>query len=179
MQLTFITGNPSKASYVADWLNYDLDHHNLDLAEIQSLDLREVVEDKAKRAYDILQKPVLVEDVSLTFDALGRLPGTYVKWFIQEAGLENLCRMLDSHDDRSAMAKICYAIYDGQQINFFEGQMTGRISMQPMGDGGFGFDPIFINDGYNITRAQMQEDEFKNASHRYEALTKLSEFLHA
>lgn len=179
MQLTFITGNPSKASYVADWLDCNLNHHNLDLAEIQSLDLREVVQDKAKRAYDILQKPVLVEDVSLTFNALGRLPGTYVKWFVQEVGLENLCRLLDSYNDRSATAKICYAVYDGRQFNFFEGQMTGRIAAQPAGDGGFGFDSIFINDGHNVTRAQMQDDDYKNASHRYEALTKLSEFLHA
>jgi len=80
--IEFITGNQHKADYLAKWLGMPINHQKVDLTEIQSLDLHEVVEHKVREAYRIIQKSVLVEDVSLTFHALGRLPGTLVKWFL-------------------------------------------------------------------------------------------------
>lgn len=80
-KLTFITGNAGKAKYLSDYFHFPVDHRKLDLHEIQSLDLKEVVEDKARRAYEIVKSPVLVEDVSLTFSALNSLPGPLIKWF--------------------------------------------------------------------------------------------------
>jgi inosine/xanthosine triphosphate pyrophosphatase family protein len=55
-------------------LGYPVDHVKLDLDELQSMDLHEIVTHKAKQAYDILQKPVLINDISLGFDGLGGLP---------------------------------------------------------------------------------------------------------
>jgi inosine/xanthosine triphosphate pyrophosphatase family protein len=68
--LTFITGNPKKAEYLAKYLGFPIDHEKIELDEIQSIDLREIVEHKVRQAYEISQKPVLVEDVSLEFEAL-------------------------------------------------------------------------------------------------------------
>jgi inosine/xanthosine triphosphate pyrophosphatase family protein len=72
--ITFITGNQKKADYLAQYLGIEVQHEKLDLDEIQSLDLREVVEHKVRQAYEMVKKPVLVEDTSLTFVALGKLP---------------------------------------------------------------------------------------------------------
>jgi len=63
-------------------------HEKIDMDEIQSLDLDEVVEHKVRQAYEIAKKPILVEDTALEFPALGKLPGTFIKFFIQELGHE-------------------------------------------------------------------------------------------
>lgn len=82
--ITFITGNVSKAEQLARHLDYPVSHEKLDLPEIQSLDLNEIIEQKAKEAYTKIRKPILVEDTSLIFLALGRLPGPLIKWFLTE-----------------------------------------------------------------------------------------------
>lgn len=92
--ITFITGNQKKADYLARYLGFPIEHIKLDLDEIQSLDLDEIVEHKVKQAYEKIKKPVLVEDASLEFMALGRLPGPFIKFFIEEMGLDKLCTLL-------------------------------------------------------------------------------------
>lgn len=72
--ITFITGNPKKAEYLAKYLGFPVEHEKIDLDEIQSLDLREIVEHKVRQAYAQVRQPVLVEDVSLEFSCLGRIP---------------------------------------------------------------------------------------------------------
>ncbi len=63
--ITFITGNQNKADYLSKFLDISLAHCKIDLDEIQSLSLSEIVEHKVKQAYSIIKKPVLVEDTSL------------------------------------------------------------------------------------------------------------------
>ncbi|OYW42320.1 hypothetical protein B7Z28_01615, partial [Candidatus Saccharibacteria bacterium 32-45-3] len=99
----FITGNQNKADYLSRQLGVKLDHQKIDLLELQSTDLHEIVAHKLKQAYETVQKPVLVEDVSLVFNALGDLPGPYIKWFVDHAGDVACCKMLDGFDDRSAI----------------------------------------------------------------------------
>lgn len=175
--LVFITGNQNKADYLAKWLKIPLQHQKIDLDEIQSLDLREVVANKARRAYDIVQKPVLVEDVSLSFDAFDRLPGTFIKWFLTEIGSEELCKMLDHLPSRKAKASIYFCYYDGQDMQFFYGQMRGEIAEKPRGKNGFGWDEIFIKDGMDKTRAELTGDEQERTSMRHAVHAELREFL--
>ena len=179
MDITFITGNEHKAKYVAQWLGVKLQHQKLDLDELQTLDLRELVAHKAKQAYSKIGSPVLVEDANLIFNALGHLPGPFIKFFVEDAGLEATCRMLDGFSDRTAHGDMCYALYDGKDMRFFEGTMTGTIADKPKGAGGFGFDPIFINDGQPLTRSEMSEQTYADTSYRKIALDKLAECLHA
>ena len=87
-RLVFITGNQAKADYLAKWLGYPVEHQKVDLDELQSLDPHAVIEHKAKEAYKIVGEPVLVEDVRFSFAAFGgKLPGTLVKWFLEEVGV--------------------------------------------------------------------------------------------
>ncbi|HEX4662595.1 MAG TPA: non-canonical purine NTP pyrophosphatase [Candidatus Saccharimonadales bacterium] len=160
MNVTFITGNQNKADYLAKYLGVEVAHQKVDVEEIQSTDLKEITTLKAKQAYEIVKGPVLVEDVGLTFHALGKLPGPFIKWFDMELGHEKLCRLLDQFDDRSATAGCVFAYYDGKDMHLFEADMKGHIADHPKGDSGYGWDPIFVPEGFDKTRAEFTPEEY-------------------
>ena len=97
---------------------------------------------------------MLVEAVSLEFHALGRLPGTLIKWFVDELDILTICSLLDGKD-RSATAKCTFGYYDGVTLEFFDGSLSGEIATSPRGENGFGWDKIFIPEGYELTRAEL------------------------
>jgi non-canonical purine NTP pyrophosphatase (RdgB/HAM1 family) len=177
MDITFITGNEHKAKYVSQWLGLPIAHRKLELDELQTLDLHALVDHKVRQAYDIIKSPVLIEDAQLQFAALGRLPGPFIKFFIEELGVDGIAKMLNAFDDRRAAGTICFALYDGKKIEYFEGSMAGRMAPASRGDGGFGFDRIFINDGYDMTRGEMDETTYAATSYRKQALDKLAAYL--
>ncbi len=164
---TFITGNQNKADYLARQLGVELKHRKIELDEIQSTDLHKIVEHKLRQAFAVVKTPVLVEDVSLEFVALGKLPGPYIKWFLEYAGAEACCRMLDGFDDRSAVIRCTYGYYDGRQMKFFDSSQRGFISDHPRGENGFGFDTIFIHEGSDSTRAEMTQAENERTYAKY------------
>jgi len=174
----FITGNQSKADYLSRQLGITLEHQKVDLDELQSTDLHVIVAHKLKQAYEVCKKPVLVEDVSLAFNALGDLPGPYIKWFVEYAGDEACCRMLDGFDDRSAVIRCTFGYYDGTTMEFFDSELPGTISNKPEGTNGFGFDGFFINEGYTITRASMsQEDNERTYAELMKPFAKVRAFI--
>jgi non-canonical purine NTP pyrophosphatase (RdgB/HAM1 family) len=177
-ELIFITGNAGKAKYLADYFHMPVAHKKLDLPEIQSLSLREVVEDKARRAFAEVGAPVLVEDVSVVFEALQGLPGPLIKWFDKTLGNEGMCRLLDSFDDRSAVTEVEFAYCDnGKDVHVFSGKVKGIIAKEPRGEGGFGWDRIFIPDGHAKTRGEMDEREWHDSGMRKIAFAELGKFL--
>lgn len=177
MDLTFITSNADKATYLANYLDIPLSHHRFDLPEIQSLDLEEIVIHKARAAFKLIKKPVLVEDVSLVFTSFKDLPGPLIKWFLRSLGKEGLCRILDPYPVRTALARVNFCLYDGQKSQIFAGEMLGSISSVPIGKAGFGWDPIFIPKGSTKTWAEMTSNQKHQTSMRKIALEKLKEFI--
>src|ERR1035437_724086 len=172
-KLTFITGNASKAEQLSRHLDFPIAHRKVDLVEVQSLDLMEVVEHEVKEAYKLMGSPVLIEDTSLIFNALGRLPGPLIKWFLAELDNEGLARLLDGYEDRSAKAEVLFGLYDGKTLKTFSGSITGTVPLEPRGGRGFGWDPIFIPDRYGKTWGEMDAEEQKQVSMRRIALKKL------
>lgn len=175
--LTFITGNPGKAEQLAKYLKHPINHHKLDLIEIQSLELAEVIEHKVKEAYKVLKTPVIVDDVAVIFTSLNQLPGPLIKWFTNGLGYEKVCQMLNAFEDRSAFAEVGIGFYDGKNLEIFLGKIKGSISDQPKGENGFGWDVIFIPDGYSSTRAQLEGEDYDKTSPRKIALDKFAEFV--
>ncbi len=175
--ITFITGNAGKAKYLSDYFHLPVVYKKLELKEIQSVNLEEVVKDKAERAYQIVQSPVLVEDVALTYTALKALPGPLIKWFLETLGNDGLCKLADADADRSALAAVAFALCDESGVRVFNGSMRGGIASSPRGDAGFGWDPIFIPVGHTKTWAQMTDDEKHATSMRKIALEQLAEYL--
>lgn len=152
----FVTGNQNKADYLSKVLGLTLEHKKVDLFEMQTLDMKELVEHKVKQAYKIMKQPVIVEDVGLEFNALAGLPGPYIKDFFNSAGAESLCRMLDGFSDRRAVARCVFGYYDGVSVKLFQGSLKGEIALEPKGLGGWGWDVIFEPEGYGgKTRAEL------------------------
>jgi len=176
-ELFFITSNPGKAKYLNDFFDFPIKHLALDISEIQSLDLEEIVSQKALEAYREVKKPVLVEDISLTFNALNKLPGPLIKWFSKSLGNDNLCKLAGFYQDKTAIAEVQFALYSENGLKIFRGSCKGLISSRPRGDNGFGWDPIFIPEGHSKTFAEMDPQEKHETSMRREALIKIKNYL--
>lgn len=175
--ITFITGNAAKAEQLGRHLDHPVAYKKLDLPEIQSLNLREIIQHKTREAFEQVGDTVLVEDTSLTFKALGKLPGPLIKWFLTELDNGGLCKILNSYEDRSALAEVCFGLYDGSDLKIFEGQAEGIIADTPRGERGFGWDPVFIPKGHEKTWGEMDIEEQKETSMRRIALLKLEAYL--
>lgn len=174
--ITFITGNQDKADYLERYLGFPIKHKKVDQDEIQSLDLKEVVEHKARQAYAALGTPVLVEDVSLEFKALGRLPGTFIKFYVTEVPFETICRTMDGLS-REAVGRCIMAYFDGSKMTFFEGELRGTVAMHPAGTNGFGWDQFFVPEGYDVTRAELDDAEYRKLYLQIRPFAKLKQFL--
>lgn len=180
MNLVYVTGNEHKAKHFAIMMGMDIPHVSVDVDEIQSLDLREVVEHKARAAYEIVGKPVIVEDTSVRFKALGALPGTFIKWFMQELGHEGLCRLVDGQD-RTVFAGAAMAYFDGENMTIFERELEGEILEHPAEGGlsGFGWNVIFRPKGTDTSFAEMSEEEFQHWYAKVKPFDDLKTFLQA
>src|SRR5216684_4746805 len=146
-KLTFITSNPSKAEQLGIHLNFPVAHLKLELPEIQSLDLVKATQYKATQAFKLVNKPVLVEDTSLVFNSLGKLPGPFIKWFYEELGNEGICSLISKYPDKSASAQVAFGLQDDNGTKIFTGTIKGSIADKPRGQAGFSWDPIFIPEG--------------------------------
>jgi non-canonical purine NTP pyrophosphatase (RdgB/HAM1 family) len=175
-KIIFITGNQNKADYLGKYLGIPIDHKKIDLDEIQSLDLRKIVEHKVRQAYEKIKGPVIVEDVSLEFTAFGKLPGPFIRFFVDKMSFQAICAMLDGKT-RKATARCVFGYFDGKILRFFEGKLDGEIAKKPAGKNGFGWDKIFIPKGYTVTRASLNEEDDCKTYLKCKPFAKLKKFL--
>ncbi|RPA83834.1 Ham1-like protein [Ascobolus immersus RN42] len=178
--LTFVTGNAGKLREFKQILGDSFPIVNLavDTEEIQEETLEKISEAKCRQAAAAVNGPVLVEDTALCFNALGGLPGAYIKWFLQKLGHDGLNKMLAGFEDKSAEA-VCtfaYSAGPGQEVKIFQGRTDGRI-VPARGPANFGWDPIFEEKASGMTYAEMEKDQKNKCSHRGKALVKVREFL--
>jgi non-canonical purine NTP pyrophosphatase (RdgB/HAM1 family) len=169
--MIFATGNHQKLKEFESILGIKLNHFDLDLDEIQSVDVEEVARHKVKQAYDILKEPVIVEDTGLYFEELNGLPGALVKFFVKRLTLEQMCSLIG--ENRRATAITCIAFFDGKELKTFKGETKGEIAKEPRGTNGFGWDPIFIPEGYSQTFAEISSEEKEYKFMRKEAIKRL------
>ena len=177
MNVVYVTGNQHKAKYFAKMVRMKITHKSFDLDEIQSINLREVVEHKAKQAYELAKCPVIVEDTKLSFNAMGSLPGPLIKWFLEELGVDGICKLLDCYDDRTAIAGAAIAYYDGVTLEIFEKELLGSIALTPKGDSEFGWNSIFIPLGADKTLGEMEESEFEKWYAKIKPFDEIANFL--
>ena len=162
-KITLITGNQSKAQEFERLLGIEVVHQKIDLPEIQETDVRKVSEMKVATAYQQIKSPVFVDDTGLTIDAWGELPGALIKFFLDNVGNEGVLKMLGDSQNRRARVTTSLGYMDENGLKIAVGEIPGTIATQPMGDNGFGYDPIFIPDnqpdGSHKTFAQMTDQE--------------------
>jgi XTP/dITP diphosphohydrolase len=158
----------------------------------------ETVEDKdtfegnaVKKAVEVCRctgKSALADDSGLEVDALGGAPGVFSARYAggsgngsDERNYEKLLTELKkvTTDKRGAQFVCCMALaFPDGTVKTFSGYSKGRISMEPKGKTGFGYDPVFIPASYEKTFAEMSGAEKDKLSHRGKALEKLADFLH-
>jgi XTP/dITP diphosphohydrolase len=176
--LVFVTSNLGKLREAEAVLGQSLDHCEIDLPEMQTLDLEEVVRGKARAAWQRLGRPALVEDTSLELAGLGGFPGPLIRWLLASVGPEGICRISGCFDDRHATARCLVCATDGSTEVFGEGVVEGVISPNPRGAGGFGWDSVFVPaDGGSCTYGEMSEEEKNLISHRHKAFIALRDAL--
>ena len=131
---------------------------------------------KAKAICALSGLPSIADDSGLIVDALGGAPGVYTSSFggedLSDAERYNyLLQKLENKEQRGAkfVCTIACAFPDGKVI-LAQGECCGRIAVKSAGSGGFGYDPVFIADGYDKTMAQLTSDEKNAVSHRGAAL---------
>ncbi len=121
------------------------------------------------------------DDTGLEVEVLNGEPGVYSARYAGEtksasANTEKLLNKLKSHKNRSAQFKTVIALCTSNDEHLFEGICKGIIIEEPRGDGGFGYDPVFIPEGYDRTFAEMELSEKNKIGHRGRAIQKLLKF---
>lgn len=176
-KLLIATGNKEKAKEVEHILNLSLEFVNINIDEVQSMDLEYVAIKKVEEAFRVLQKPVMVDDVGVFIEAWNGFPGPFAKFLLESYGNKKLLELLQNEKNRKVKVSTVVAYHDGKNIHTFLGEVDGTISFEEKGTDGWGFDPVIIPSGGNLTYAQMGHKKKNTLSHRKKALDKLKEFL--
>jgi XTP/dITP diphosphohydrolase len=136
---------------------------------------------KANYIFKQYARNCMSEDSGLEVDALNGAPGVYSARYAgehanHEQNIDLLLANLKNESNRKARFRAVIALILDGKTHYFEGSCEGRITTEPIGSGGFGYDPVFIPDGYDRTFAELGDDTKSKISHRSKALTKLQAF---
>ena len=173
--ITIVTGNPNKLKELQTMFpGREMTSAAVEIPEIQSLSLEEIVRAKVRAAFDAVGAPVIVEDVSFEIAALGGMPGPFVKWWANTAGYEPALIVCEAAGEWGAKATCGAAYFDGERLEYAEGIVSGRLTQRTEGDG-FGFDFYFAPDGYDTTFAMLGLETKNKISHRALAMRALRE----
>ena len=174
-ELLFASSNEHKfqeAERILANLGMQINLFKTTLEEIQSNSLNDIAEKKAIYAYDLIQKPVIIEDDGLFINSLNGFPGPYSSYVYDTIGNKGIMDLLENSKVRDAKFVSIIAYCDSDcDVKLFESSIPGKIS-SIIEKGGWGYAPIFIPDGESKTYANVSDkDKF---SHRSAALTKFS-----
>jgi inosine triphosphate pyrophosphatase len=174
-KLYFITGNLGKFKQAKDILP-EIEQIDLDLAEIQELDTKKIIEEKLKEASKNNKNRFVCEDTALSINCLNGFPGPLIKWFSQSLTNKGIYELVSRYNNQSAIVKTILGLSDNGKIIFFEEELKGEM-VEPKGEGGFGWDEIFKPEKYNKTLAQMTFKEKQEISPRTRVFLKLKAYL--
>jgi XTP/dITP diphosphohydrolase len=194
-ELVFATHNEHKVVEIQDVLGEEFQ-----ISSLSQLGFSEAIPEdrdtlegnamqKAKYVYERLLIDCFADDTGLEVAALDGAPGVFSARYaeisnevqkgdtIPDANMRKLLKRLEGISEREASFKTVIAlIINGKQYTF-EGVVEGAILSRKKGTGGFGYDPVFLPDGYGKTFAEMSLQEKNNISHRSRAVLKLADFL--
>lgn len=172
--IVFVTGNPGKLAEARRLWGRGQETFeavDLDLQEIQSLDLLEVLRAKGEEAWRRLGRPLVVEETGFEIDAFGGFPGPLVKWMLEAMSPEGVARAGLTVGERGgtgsgALARCLVLYVDGEREVVGEGVARGTLVLPPRGEGGFGWDPVFVPVGESRTFAELPAEEKDRIGHR-------------
>lgn len=187
-QLIFATHNAHKAEEVKQIVENLFEVKNL--SDINFFDeipetgntFKENALQKVQYLHNRLNCNCFADDSGLSVDALNGAPGVLSARYAGEPSnsqrnTKKLLKALDGETNRKAQFTTVIAVILDGQTHFFEGVIRGTITEYPRGEGGFGYDPIFIPDGYDKTFAELPADIKNKISHRAIAMQKFKQFI--
>ena len=189
MKIVFATNNKHKLEEIKDILGKDFEI--VSLAEIgchedipeTGLTLEENARQKSTYIVEHYNHDCFADDTGLEVDALNGEPGVHSARYAEgtdhdsEANMRKLLSKMSNVKDRTARFRtVISLIINGVEYQF-EGRVEGRIATEKHGTEGFGYDPIFIPEGYDKSFAELGEEVKNQISHRARAVKKLAEYL--
>lgn len=183
MKVSFVTTNKGKFAEIGEMIRargHEPVHVPIAYPEIQAESLEMVV----IQGMDWLRKryspPILVDDSGLFIDALNGFPGVYSAFVYRTLRCDGILHLMEGVKERGARFECVLGYCDIEgEILLFKGISHGHISESERGGKGFGFDPIFMPDGYAKTFAELDMSVKNEISHRGRALQKLFEYIDA
>jgi XTP/dITP diphosphohydrolase len=188
IKLVFATNNEHKLNEIQSMLGSRF--QLLNLAEIGCFDDIPETSDtlegnalqKARYIYEKYGYNCFADDTGLEVEALNMAPGVYSARYAgpQRNSVDNMNKLLfelDKINNRSARFRTVISFIMNGSETLFEGVVDGQILREPRGEQGFGYDPVFQPDGFNVSFAEMELNEKNKISHRGRAFTKLINFL--
>lgn len=138
---------------------------------------------KANYVYQKTRKNCFADDSGLEIEILNNEPGVHSAYYAglprnDEKNIQLVLEKMQNQQNRKAKFVSVICLIMNNHVYYFEGIVYGHISLYPMGNKGFGYDPIFIPEGYNQTYAELSESVKNKISHRYQALQKMKAFLY-
>lgn len=200
MKIVFATNNQHKLQEIRDILGSEFEIVSLkeigcdvDIPETGNT-LEENAMQKAQYVYDHYNLSCFADDTGLEVEALNGEPGVHSARYAEgtdhdsEANMAKLLRNLEGKDNRKARFRTVIALIQKQdvcpcgctsikKVNRFEGIVDGSIATEKHGTAGFGYDPIFVPEGYDKSFAELGESIKNGISHRARAVAKLAEYL--
>ncbi len=187
-EIVFATNNLNKIREVSELLGKQ--YHFLSLQDIGCMEELEETQptlegnaiQKAEYVFNNYQKDCFSEDTGLEIKALNGAPGVITARYAGEqrdnqANMAKVISELKEKTDRSAQFRTVIALFINEEQHLFEGIVKGKIALSQSGQEGFGYDPIFIPEGHDISFAEMDSSAKNAISHRGRAVQKLMAFL--
>ena len=189
MKIVFATNNKHKLEEIKDILGKDFEI--VSLAEIgchedipeTGLTLEENARQKSTYIVEHYNHDCFADDTGLEVDALNGEPGVHSARYAEgtdhdsEANIRKLLSKMSNVKDRTARFRTVISLIINGVEHQFEGRVEGRIAAEKHGKEGFGYDPIFIPEGYDKSFAELGEEVKNQISHRARAVKKLAEYL--
>lgn len=183
--ITFVTTNNGKFEEVSRWLAQlapflQIEQAAIDIPEYQSLNVQEIAHSKAQHAYNLLNKPVLIDDGGLYLDKYNNFPGPLSKYVYQGIGFEGTW-LLAQADPRAYFLTCLVYMYNQNSCKLFEATCQGRL-IEPRNYNGhknLPYSSIFMPIGSSKTLAELRgTQEEENYHHRFKALKEFITWLH-
>jgi XTP/dITP diphosphohydrolase len=150
---------------------YELERLDTAYPEIQADTLEETIVPGLTWLISKYDRPVMIDDSGFFVDALKGFPGVFSSYVFKTIGCEGMLRLMEGRPDRSARFECCIGFMaPGDEPFIAKGVAKGTVSHEMRGSGGFGYDPIFINEGHTKTYAELDVEEKSKVSHRGKAI---------
>lgn len=177
MKILFLTGNAGKLREARQIMGegVTVESREIDLPEIQSTRVEDVIEQKLNAAYAVVRQPVICEDTGVFIKSMNGFPGALIKFYLEHLGNKGIAEL---NGGSAARAETVIGYHDGTGVTYFKGTLGGTVAARPMGTG-FGWDPVFVPKGHDRSLAQMSPEEKNRISMRAKAFRKLRKHLRA